>query len=613
MASIAEKEPLLLAGVFPPLPAVERGVPANISASADGTMLIYTQGHNVVVRSVEDLGSSFVYQEHKENTTCAQFSPSGHYIASADSGGKLRVWSWTNPEHILKNECSLMPKGINDLCWDSESKRIAVAGDGKMKAMCVSFDTGSDLGNGMVGHTKPALSIAYRPSRPFRIASAGEDMAVMFYEGPPFKWKHSNKKVHGSFINCVRYAPNGALFSTCASDKKLAFYDGATGELKFEIPEAHAGSLYSCAWSRDSAQVLTASADKTVKLWDVETAKCLNTFTFDDKPSIEHMQNSCCVAGDKFLSLGLSGDISFLDPKSGERPARVIQGHNGIISALSYDSSSKAFATSGSHGAVCVWNDDGVARRMSGTPHTNAVAVALSGTKVYSGGHDNVVRIGDPSTATYTNEVALSEQPIRNGIAACISNPTVAVVAKKDGLVLIRDGNSCAEKVFAGFEATSVAISSDGSEVMVGGSDKKIHRYAVTNDVIEDGVVLGDASGVIRALAYSPNGAYLAIGTDDREVKIWSFADSKYLVSGYWKYHTARVTCLSWAPNSTNLASGSTDSCVIIWDITKKLKKVKYMNVHNNGDVQGVAWLDETTVLSTGMDSVVKKMTVTMP
>ena len=63
----------------------------------------------------------------------------------------------------------------------------------------------------------------------------------------------------------------------------------------------------------------------------------------------------------------------------------------------------------------------------------------------------------------------------------------------------------------------------------------------------------------------------------------------------------------------TNLASGSTDSCVIIWDMTKKLKKVKYMNVHNNGDVQGVAWLDETTVLSTGMDSVVKKMTVTMP
>ena len=124
---------------------------------------------------------------------------------------------------------------------------------------------------------------------------------------------------------------------------------------------------------------------------------------------------------------------------------------------------------------------------------------------------------------------------------------------------------------------------------------------------------MGDASGAIRALAYSPNGAYLAIGTDDREVKIWSFADSKYLVSGYWKYHTARVTCLSWAPNSTNLASGSTDSCVIIWDITKKLKKVKYMNVHNNGDVQGVAWLDETTVLSTGMDSVVKKMTVTMP
>ena len=90
MASIAsgnDNPPLLQAGCFPPMPGVERGVGAKLAASADGSMLIYTQGKNVVIRSVDDIGSSYVYQEHSSNTTAAQFSPNGHYVASADVSG----------------------------------------------------------------------------------------------------------------------------------------------------------------------------------------------------------------------------------------------------------------------------------------------------------------------------------------------------------------------------------------------------------------------------------------------------------------------------------------------------------------------------------------------
>eukprot|EP00945_MAST-04E_sp_MAST-4E-sp1_P001063 g1063.t1 len=621
MASIAsgnDSPPLLQAGCLPPAPAVERGVAAKLAASADGSMLIYTHGKNVVVRSLEDAGSSYVYQEHSSNTTAAQFSPNGHYVASADASGKLRVWAWTNPEHMLKKETSLMPKGITDLCWDSESKRIAVSGDGKIKAGCVAYDTGSDLGAKMSGHMKGALSIAYRPKRPFRIASVGEDMAVMFYEGPPFKWTSSDKRTHSSFINCVRYAPNGSLFSTVASDKKIAFFDGGTGEKKLEIPNAHLGSLYSCAWTQDSAQLLTSSADKTVKLWDVETSTCIKTFTFADAPGLEHMQNSCTVAGDKFISLALSGDLSFLDPKSSsDRPVRVIQGHKGVVNSLAYDRASNRFATAGSTGAVCVWNEggEGTASRVTGNIHTkNCCAVAISGDKLYSGAFDDKIKICNVSTGEYTSEIPLGGQPIRNGISVCQKDNSLVVCAKRNQLMLIRNGSVVGEKDLPGsLEATSVAIAANGSEIMMGGSDKNVHRFPVNGDVIENSTVLGNASGVVRVLAYSPDGAKLAMGTDDREVKVWDFASSKYMVSGYWKYHTAKITCIAWHPNSTNLASGGTDSSVFVWDIAKKFKKSKYPRVHANGDVQGVAWLNENTLLTTGMDSVTRQFPVTMP
>jgi hypothetical protein len=44
--------------------------------------------------------------------------------------GKLRVWSWDNPEHLTKLELPVFAGEIKDLDWDFESKRIVAVGDG---------------------------------------------------------------------------------------------------------------------------------------------------------------------------------------------------------------------------------------------------------------------------------------------------------------------------------------------------------------------------------------------------------------------------------------------------------------------------------------------------
>ena len=109
---------------------------------------------------------------------------------------------------------------------------------------------------------------------------------------------------------------------------------------------------------------------------------------------------------------------------------------------------------------------------------------------------------------------------------------------------------------------------------------QKIYQFPVAGDNIGEGSALGDASGTIDCLAYSPDGTKLAMGTSDREVKIWEFASNKFIVKGYWKYHTARVTTIAWAPHSVNLASGSIDGKVFVWDITKKLRKKQWVHMN---------------------------------
>ena len=52
------------------------------------------------------------------------------------------------------------------------------------------WDSGSSVGE-IIGHSKPVNAIDYRPVRPFRVVTAGEDKLVNWYEGPPFRFKSS--------------------------------------------------------------------------------------------------------------------------------------------------------------------------------------------------------------------------------------------------------------------------------------------------------------------------------------------------------------------------------------------------------------------------------------
>lgn len=73
----------------------------------------------------------------------AKFSPSGKYIASGDNSGKVRVWSWTHPDKLLKNEAMVFAGEVEDLAWDGESKRILAVGGGQAKARFFLAETGT--------------------------------------------------------------------------------------------------------------------------------------------------------------------------------------------------------------------------------------------------------------------------------------------------------------------------------------------------------------------------------------------------------------------------------------------------------------------------------------
>ena len=114
-----------------PNPTTERGKPTVINAHPTEPLIIYAAGKFIVIKNTKKPSECFVYRGHSAKTTVAKFSPSGYWVASGDVTGKVRVWSWDNPEHLTKLETPVFAGAVNDLDWDMESKKIVAVGDSR--------------------------------------------------------------------------------------------------------------------------------------------------------------------------------------------------------------------------------------------------------------------------------------------------------------------------------------------------------------------------------------------------------------------------------------------------------------------------------------------------
>ena len=269
--------PLLFAmslkNVYPAFPLTKRGQPSPLKLSPDRSKLLYSRDKIVIIRDVEAAGDKPIqvqlYSEHGYKVTGVEMATSGCYVASGDASGVVRIWACDNPEQILKLETPVLGGPILDIAWSADSQRVVAAGEGKdSMAKVFMWDSGNTVGD-ISGNAKRVNAVSFKSSRPFRIATAGEDGQVNFYQGPPFKFDKTTKK-HTQFVNCVRFSPDGSRFFSASSDKEVAIFDGKDGSLVIEKVVAK-GSVYAAAWSPDNAQILTASGDKTAKILDAGT------------------------------------------------------------------------------------------------------------------------------------------------------------------------------------------------------------------------------------------------------------------------------------------------------------------------------------------------------
>src|SRR5262245_8199247 len=155
------------------------------------------------------------------------------------------------------------------------------------------------------------------------------------------------------------------------------------------------------------------------------------------------------------------------------------------------------------------------------------------------------------------------------------------------------------------FSSLALDVNPDGSRLAIAGESGGLQVFDLETGARPPGVAntgLPGHAATTSAVAFSPNGRYLASGDDDGEIVVRDALNWEVL--RHLTGHVTQVTGLAWSPSSERLASSSRDGTVRLWDFETG-GGVGILRGHR-GAARAVAWdLSGQHLFSCGEDGAV--------
>jgi WD40 repeat protein/serine/threonine protein kinase len=377
-----------------------------------------------------------------------------------------------------------------------------------------------------------------------------------------------------SLVTAVAFSPDGKTLAASSIDRTIKLWDVASQKEQATLQGLDARTV-TLAFAPGGTWLASGSVDGVIKLWDPHTGQARETLR-------GHVDAISSLAfrpdGKTLVSASLDGTVKLWDVPPPPEP-RVLPGLSIGLRALGLLPDGKRLAAIDGSGRITVWDlatGKELTRHADRTRLVWEAALAPDGqTAAIISSVDDVVWLYDVTTGQLRRTLKGSGKP--RGLAFSPDGRLLAT-GGNDKVVKLWDVRSGQEVgTFGGHKESvlSVTFTRDGKSLAAGCGQWRRRDLPVPVEVKVWDLATGQAratfaiaAGSVRALAFRPDGKYLASASGDT-IRVWDLASGKEVATMH--DYAQDVVALAFSPDGKRLASGSTPDLgrgggVKLWD-----------------------------------------------
>jgi WD40 repeat protein/serine/threonine protein kinase len=623
---------------------------AALAWSPDGKRLacVGTADGNLLLTLKDETGRKWDVHRYHENPSPEErllsvaWNPDGTLLASGSLYGTLRLW---DPDSgVQKRVLTGRLPGVRSVAWSPDSRRVASGGDDTTIRLWNADDGRPELV--LHGHTGPVVSTAWSPDAKRLVSAGSEEKVVRLWsadDGAP----GPSLLGHTGAVTSVAWSPDGRRFASGSKDKTVRLWAAENGRT-VHVLRGHTASVNSVAWNPDGRQLASASDDTTVRLWQTEDGAEATVLQ-------GHAGAARAVAWSRdgrWLASGTANKMIHLWNANDGKPGVILQGHDNFVNAVAWSPDGPQLASCCTQGTVRMWDavSGSQVRLLADHVHPlDSIAWSPDGARLAWGGGDGTLQVCDARTGEPSWMALMlpqSQPALFSGGGELLSDEPavesmlVYVVEKSSGELELLTPTEFGRRVSTGRPTAAasatvwppgpadnvlpgliprptqlpgrrrwqletvgprgkvyaVAWSPDGRFLACGSADRQVRIYDVSKKQLVR-LYVGH-TGTVRSVHWSPDGKRLAsVGErDDRTIRLWSFDDRK--LDAVLRGHTNYVYSVAWSADGKYLASAGTDDTVRIWNVATG-KSEQTLQGHSD-DVASVAWSPDGQWLASG-------------
>ncbi|MCL5036588.1 MAG: WD40 repeat domain-containing protein [Chloroflexi bacterium] len=485
--------------------------------------------------------------------TAAAFSPDGKKAASGSDQGEVRLWSV--PDGSLLFSLKPHQKAVRALAFGRNGDVLVSADqDGSVNII--------DVPNGKVKYNVnlPAevWDAVFTPDAK-SILLTGADGIIRFYSLDLRKKLNEIKMNTG--IYSAAFSPDGKLLALGGKDGDIYMltYPGLSMETGLKGGDDVISGL---AFSPDGKKLAASCMNERLSIWDVKNRKLLHML---HKHTCGVTSVAFCPDGKRVATSSTDDSVRIWDSEKG-----VQVSHRPLkddVFAVCYSPDGKYLLSGSEDGKLLLWKGDAVFLTLGYSNAISGLVFSPDGRKLTVQYSSGVVKTWDAAEGTLLETGTARPQPVPEKVEA--RNTRYKAVPGDNFSIDLTDPSGKLLKNLKGHTGiiTALAFSPEGRRLASGASGEEVIIWDISGG--RPLVNLGELKASnrrngIHALAMSPDGKKLAAGTEMNQIYIWNRETGEYEKT--FTGHTDSVLALAWSPDGKYLASAGKDFTVQLRD-----------------------------------------------